>query len=162
MTNERQRSLHIGANILPQGGTSFRVWAPRRRSVEIVIEGGAERGANGLSFELAPENEGYFSGAIQSIGEGALYRYRLDGGDRLYPDPASRYQPKGPHGPSQILDSKKFEWTDQNWRGVNPSGQVIYEMHIGTFTREGLWTSATRELDELARLGVTEIGRAHV
>ncbi|MBO0726537.1 MAG: malto-oligosyltrehalose trehalohydrolase [Blastocatellia bacterium] len=155
MTNERHRPLHIGANILPQGGTNFRVWAPRRRSVEVVIEGGAERGSNGLAFKLAPEDHGYFSAAVRSVGDGALYRFRLDGGNRLYPDPASRYQPEGPHGPSQVVDPKKFEWTDHDWRGVNPRGQVIYEMHIGTFTREGVWAAAARELDELASLGIT-------
>src|SRR5215475_4296111 len=155
MTNERHRPLHIGASILPQGGTNFRVWAPRRRSVEVVIEGGAESGSNDLAFKLAPEDHGYFSGVVRSVGDGALYRFRLDGGDRLYPDPASRYQPEGPHGPSQVVDPKKFEWTDHDWRGVNPRGQVIYEMHIGTFTREGVWASAARELDELISLGIT-------
>jgi maltooligosyltrehalose trehalohydrolase len=157
MTNERYCPLHIGANILPQGGTNFCVWAPRRHSVEVVIEGGAEQGSNGMIFELAPDDQGYFSGIIRSVGDGALYRYRLDGGASLYPDPASRYQPEGPHGPSQVIDPKRFKWTDHDWRGVNPRGQVIYEMHIGTFTREGVWETATRELDELARLGVTVV-----
>jgi maltooligosyltrehalose trehalohydrolase len=157
MTNERYCPLHIGANILPQGGTYFCVWAPRRHSVEVVIEGGAEQGSNGMIFELAPDDQGYFSGIIRSVGDGALYRYRLDGGAGLYPDPASRYQPEGPHGPSQVIDPKRFKWTDHDWRGVNPRGQVIYEMHIGTFTREGVWETATRELDELARLGVTVV-----
>jgi len=157
MTNERSCPLHIGANILQQGGTHFRVWAPRRRAVAVVIEGGAERGSNNRTFELAPDGHGYFSGVIGSVGDGALYRFRLDEGDRLYPDPASRYQPEGPHGPSQVVDPKGFEWTDHVWRGVNPVGQVIYEMHIGTFTREGAWAAAARELDELARLGITVV-----
>ena len=157
MTNERFCSMNIGANILPQWGTHFRVWAPRRRAVEVVIEGGAERGSNNRTFELAPEGHGYFSGVIRSVGDGALYRFRLDGGERLYPDPASRYQPEGPHGPSQVVDPKSFKWTDHDWRGVNPRGQVIYETHIGTFTREGVWAAAARELDELARLGITVV-----
>jgi maltooligosyltrehalose trehalohydrolase len=106
---------------------------------------------------LAPEGQGYFSGVIPSVGAGALYRFRLDGGELLYPDPASRYQPEGPHGPSQVVDPKRFEWTDQDWRGVNLRDQVIYEMHIGTFTREGVWASAERELAELARLGITVV-----
>jgi maltooligosyltrehalose trehalohydrolase len=123
----------------------------------VVIEGGAERDSNGRTFELAPEDQGYFSGVVRSVGEGALYRFRLDYGERLYPDPASRYQPEGPHGPSQVVAPKIFEWTDQDWRGVNLRGQVIYEMHIGTFTREGVWAAAERELDELACLGITVI-----
>ncbi|MGH9938348.1 MAG: malto-oligosyltrehalose trehalohydrolase [Blastocatellia bacterium] len=145
-------SLHIGAGVLPRGGTHFRVWAPRRRTVEVVIES-----ASGLAFDLAPEDDGYFAGVIQSIGDGALYRFRLDGSGQLYPDPASRYQPKGPHGPSQVVDPNGFKWTDHDWRGVDLRGQVIYEMHIGTFTREGVWAAAARELDELARLGITVI-----
>lgn len=149
--------MRIGANVSPQGGTHFRVWAPRRHAVEVVIEAGAERGSNNRTFELAPEDHGYFSGLIQSVGNGALYRFRLDEGDWLYPDPASRYQPEGPHGPSQVVDPKRFEWTDRDWLGVNPRGQVIYEMHIGTFTREGIWAAAARELDELARLGITVV-----
>ncbi|MGH9754165.1 MAG: malto-oligosyltrehalose trehalohydrolase [Blastocatellia bacterium] len=149
--------MRIGANILPQGGTHFRVWAPRRRAVAVAIEGGAERGSSNRTFELTPEGQGYFSGVIRSVGDGALYRFRLDGGEMLYPDPASRYQPEGPHGPSQVVDPKRFEWTDHDWRGVNPRGQVIYEMHIGTFTREGVWAAAARELDELARLGITVV-----
>jgi maltooligosyltrehalose trehalohydrolase len=148
------RRMQVGAEVLPRGGTHFRVWAPRRRTVEVVIESGREN----ERFVLTPEdgeNKGYFSGVIETAGDGALYRFRLDGGARLYPDPASRFQPEGPHGPSQIVDPTKFRWTDYNWRGVNMRGQVIYEIHIGTFTREGGWASATRELDELARLGIT-------
>src|SRR5262249_18459761 len=97
---------HIGARITPQGGTHFRVWAPRRRTVEVVIEGRAKGGAAGsiseMAFELSPEAKGYFSRVIPSVGDGALYRFRLDG--ELYHDPASRYQPEGPHGPSQVID----------------------------------------------------------
>src|SRR5215813_9936257 len=156
--NEYQMNIHIGAGVLPQGGTYFRVWAPRRRTVEVVIEGGAERNRDDqVSLELTPEGAGYFSGVIQQVGAGDLYRFRLDGEAQPYPDPASRYQPEGPHGPSQIVDPARFEWTDHEWRGVELRGKVIYEMHIGTFTREGLWAAAMRELDELARLGITLI-----
>src|SRR5215475_1835383 len=159
MTNdEYQMNIHIGAGVLPQGGTNFRVWAPRRRTVEVVVEGGAGGDPGGrASLELTPEGAGYFSGVIQHVGAGGLYRFRLDGEDRLYADPASRYQPGGPHGPSQIVDPARFEWTDHEWRGVELRGKVIYEMHIGTFTREGVWAAAMRELDELAGLGVTLI-----
>src|SRR5688572_15493592 len=152
---ERPCSLHIGANVLPQGGAHFRVWAPRRHTVEVVIEGGDDRGSNNRTFELAPEGQGYFSGVIRSVGDGALYRFRLDRGERLYPDPASRYQPEGPHGPSQAVDPKKFEWTDHDWRGVSRRGQVIYLPHGRTWPREGVWAAPPRDLDELARLGIT-------
>src|SRR5689334_10475974 len=102
---ERFGPLPIGASVLPQGATHFRVWAPRRRTVEIVIEelGDAEndRQISGPVIELAREGDGYFSSVVPSVGDGDLYRYRLDGESRLFPDPASRYQPAGPHGPSQ-------------------------------------------------------------
>jgi maltooligosyltrehalose trehalohydrolase len=105
--------------------------------------------------ELLPEKDGYFAGYASDVGPGLPYRFRLDGGSQLYPDPASRFQPQGPHGPSEIFDPMDFEWTDSNWRGVGTEGQVLYEMHIGTFSKDGTWDAAARELAELADLGVT-------
>jgi maltooligosyltrehalose trehalohydrolase len=83
-------------------------------------------------FELAPEPGGYFASHIREAGPGMLYRYKLQTGS--FPDPASRFQPQWPHGPSQIIDPASFKWTDDQWRGVQRTGQVLYEMHIGTFT----------------------------
>src|SRR5262245_24956793 len=156
MTNdEYQMNIQIGAGVVPQGGTHFRVWAPRRRTVGVVVEGAAGGGPGGrASLELTPEGAGYFSGVIQHVGAGGLYRFRLDGEDRLYADPASRYQPEGPHGPSRIIDPSRFEWPDQEWRGVEVRGKVIYEMHIGTLTREGVWAAAVRELVGLPGPGI--------
>ncbi|HZS09205.1 MAG TPA: malto-oligosyltrehalose trehalohydrolase [Blastocatellia bacterium] len=152
---KQNRRLHIGAEVVPQGGAHFRVWAPRRKHVEVVIEGGRGFDRGTRTNALEPEEAGYFSGLVEAAGDGTLYRFRLDGGGELYPDPASRFQPEGPHGPSQVVDPNAFEWGDDNWRGVRMPGQVIYEMHVGTFTREGTWAAATRELDELAALGIT-------
>src|SRR5581483_10562776 len=90
-------------------------------------------------------------------GAGTRYRFRLDGGERLFPDPASRFQPDGPHGPSQVINPHSFKWTDQAWPGVSMRGQVIYELHLGTFTPEGTLAAAMRELPELADLGVTVV-----
>src|SRR5262249_30957418 len=78
-------------------------------------------------------------------------RYRLD----EFPDPASRFQPDGPHGPSQVIDPFAFQWTDEAWKGVGLEGQILYEMHIGTFTKEGTWDAARGELRELAAAGIT-------
>ncbi len=147
------RRLSIGAEVLPEGGVHFRVWAPARSLVEVVVYHG-EEGEEKASFLLEPEGDGYFSGIAPEAREGTLYRYRLDGGD-AFPDPASRFQPEGPHGPSQVVDPDAFRWTDAGWQGVELQGQVIYEMHIGTFTPEGTWDAAARELPELARAGVT-------
>ncbi|HZY83836.1 MAG TPA: malto-oligosyltrehalose trehalohydrolase [Gemmataceae bacterium] len=144
-----ERRLPVGAEVLPGGGVHFRVWAPRRREVEAVLEGGP-------AVRLAVEGDGYFSGRSVGAGAGALYRYRLDG-EGPFPDPASRFQPQGPHGPSQVIDPGAFRWTDGDWKGVGRDGQVLYEMHVGTFTPEGTWESAARQLPALAELGVTVV-----
>ncbi|MDR3701813.1 MAG: malto-oligosyltrehalose trehalohydrolase [Candidatus Sulfopaludibacter sp.] len=143
------RKYPIGAEVLPEGGTSFRVWAPKRRSVHVVLDDGA-------AVPLERESGGYFSGVAPQAGHGTRYRFRLDQGD-AFPDPASRFQPEGPHGPSQVIDPARFHWTDSAWQGAPLRGQVMYEMHIGAFTPEGTWQAARRELPELARLGITAI-----
>lgn len=141
------RRFPIGAEA--QGkSTSFRVWAPKRRRVEVLL-------STGDAFELAREDSGYFSGDAP-VSAGALYKYRLDGGD-AFPDPVSRFQPEGPHGWSQVVDPNAFAWTDSEWNGASIHGQVIYEMHCGTFTREGTWRAAAREVAELAAAGITAL-----
>src|SRR5262245_34902058 len=148
-----ERRLPVGAEERPVGGVHFRVWAPRRQRVEAVLEGGP--GA-GQSAALTSEGNGYFSGWASAARAGTRYRFRLDGG-AAFPDPASRFQPDGPHGPSQVVDPNGFTWADKAWRGCGLRGQIIYELHIGTFTPEGTFESATRQLHELAGLGVTLI-----
>jgi maltooligosyltrehalose trehalohydrolase len=124
------------------------VWAPASNRVEIVpMEGPAVR--------LEPESGGYFSGFLRSAAAGTRYRFRLGDGGQLYPDPASRFQPDGPHGPSEVVDPGAFAWTDTDWRGASLPGQVLYELHIGTFTQEGTWEAAERQLPELAACGIT-------
>ena len=142
------RRLPVGAEITPGAGTHFRVWAPLRRTVEVISSSG--------TFPLVREDDGYFSGNAADVREGDTYRFRLDGGD-AFPDPASRFQPEGPHGPSLVVNPATFRWSDQSWAGVQLAGQVIYELHIGTFTQEGTWDAAIRELPELARLGISVI-----
>jgi maltooligosyltrehalose trehalohydrolase len=151
------RRLPVGAEPFPGGGVHFRVWASQRQRVDVVLEAGPGQSpeAEPQVAALTPEASGYFSGLVADAGAGTLYRYRLDGEAALYPDPASRFQPHGPHGPSQVIDPDSFEWHDSGWRGVPLAGQVIYEMHLGTFTPEGTWEAASRELPELAKLGVT-------
>jgi maltooligosyltrehalose trehalohydrolase len=121
----------------------------------VVFEEGSA-GEWAVDFELTAEADGYFSGLVAGAGAGALYKYRLDGGD-AFPDPASRYQPQGPHGPSRVVDPAEFRWSDGGWPGIGREGQVIYELHVGTFTPEGTWEAAARELPELAELGVTVV-----
>ena len=142
------RHLPIGAEPLSDGGVHFRVWAPRCREVVVEIEG-LEPAA------LQSEPDGYFSLRSGPARAGMRYRFRLDGGEAALPDPASRFQPEGPHGPSEIVDPGDFAWNDQMWRGVPREQLIIYEMHIGTFTPEGSWEAASRELPALAELGIT-------
>ncbi|HEX5282147.1 MAG TPA: alpha-amylase family glycosyl hydrolase, partial [Micropepsaceae bacterium] len=141
------RRFAIGAECTGTG-THFRVWAPRRNAVAIVLEGGREQ-------VLTPEGSGYHSGYIDGALAGHRYRIRLDGKPQLLPDPASRYQPDGPHGPSQIVDASQFHWNDSDWPGVTLKGQVIYELHTGTFTQTGTWQSAIPKLPQLKSIGVT-------
>jgi maltooligosyltrehalose trehalohydrolase len=132
----------------------FRVWAPRRTAVDVLLYADGAGEAVEAVHALQPEGNGYFSGLIAGAAARALYRYRLDR-SAAFPDPASRFQPGGPHGPSQVVDPTTFAWKDRDWTGTAIAGQLIYEMHIGTFTREGTWSAAMDELPEIAALGVT-------
>jgi maltooligosyltrehalose trehalohydrolase len=102
---------------------------------------------------LSEEPNGYWSGYVAEASAGMHYRFQLD--ESAWPDPASRFQPRGPHGVSRIVDPTAFAWTDDGWQGVRREGQVIYELHIGTFTRDGTWAGAMKQLPALADLGVT-------
>jgi len=144
--------LPVGAELRPDGSTHFRVWAPVHRRVRVCIEG--DRPA---LHELSAETNGYFSASIAGVGAGTRYRYLLGDDEHPYPDPASRFQPDGPHGASMVVDPDAYRWTDQDWRGLALDGQVIYELHVGTFTREGTWAAAARELPALAELGITVV-----
>jgi maltooligosyltrehalose trehalohydrolase len=151
------RRFPVGAERIGNG-IHFRVWAPERKTVKLAMSSKSEDLARVLpttEVELQAEGNGYFSAHLPDVGVETLYRYLLDDDPQPYPDPASRFQPQGPHGPSQVVDASTFGWTDAAWTGIELQGQVIYEMHIGTFTHEGNWTEAAKELHELAELGVT-------
>jgi maltooligosyltrehalose trehalohydrolase len=144
------RRLPVGAETQPDGSTHFRVWAPRPSSVSLVLyEGGAVH----EELSLEPEGDGYRSVRVGQVGDGAHYRYRLDGS--LFADPASRYQPEGPFGPSQVVDPARFQWSDAGWRGAELHGQIVYELHVGTFTQTGTWRSAAERLPHLVTTGVS-------
>jgi maltooligosyltrehalose trehalohydrolase len=146
----QKRRLPIGAELVERDLAHFRVWAPAVKRVDVVFADG------GTAASLVAEPDGYFSGTADARA-GIRYGFRLDGGEKLYPDPASRFQPEGPHGLSEIVDATAFTWTDRGWQGPSRTGQVLYELHVGTFTREGTWEAASRELPELAALGITVI-----
>lgn len=147
-----KRKFPIGPEIFPNG-INFRVYASKCKKVEIIIENSKEPN----SIELKDEKNGYFSGTIPNLPKNTLYRFRLNGKEELYPDPASHFQPDGPFGPSQVIDHSEFKWKDSDWKGIQIEGQIIYEMHVGTYTLEGTFSRAEKELSELANLGITTI-----
>src|SRR5262245_33282687 len=163
MTIERAvtRRLPIGAEVQTDGDVHFRIWAPASMSVSIVLVDESETGLGARRRPLAdptpltPADEGYFEGFVRSARAGSRYFVQL--GDRdWYPDPASRFQPHGPHGPSEIVDPV-YAWHDEAWRGLRTKAPVIYELHVGTFTQEGTFLAAARELPSLAELGISTI-----
>jgi len=103
-----------------------------------------------LDHPLERQTRGWFSGIVEGAAAGTLYRFRLGDDEATYPDPASRFQPEGPHGPSQVVDPDSYRWCDGSWNGV----RVLYELHFGTFTREGTYAAAARRLPFLAELGI--------
>jgi maltooligosyltrehalose trehalohydrolase len=151
-----KRRYPIGAELIGENKTHFRVWAPKAQQVDLVLEESAAENAKRTFHPLEPEEDGYFSG-VANAGAGAYYRLRVNKAENFYPDPASRLQPDGPHASSCVVDPTKFDWADSQWPGVKLNGQIIYEMHVGTFTREGTWRAAAKQLAELARIGITVI-----
>lgn len=135
----------------------FRVWAPRRKKVEVVFVDCPAGGAAVSPLVLAPQKGGYFAGHSAPAAAGSRYAFQLDDESKRFPDPASRSQPDGPHGPSEIVDPGAFSWHDSDWPGVVLKGQVLYELHVGTFSRNGTWNSAVEHLPHLVDLGVTLI-----
>ena len=141
-------SLHLGATVR-EDGVVFRVWAPGRRTVEVVVDG-----RRPLAMTRQPD--GTFEATAPGLAAGARYQYRLDG-EQYRPDPASRFQPEGVHGPSVAVDSAEFGWTDQAFRGHELADLVLYELHVGTFTRSGTFEAVIPQLPQLVELGVTAI-----
>ncbi len=146
-------TLPIGAQP-ERGGTRFRVWALQARRVEVLVYD--EQGTVSIAHVLTPEPDGYFSRFILDATPGARYMYRLDGGDPR-PDPASRFQPDGVHGASQVVDPAEFAWRDGDWQGIALDDLVIYELHVGAATTAGTFDALIERLDAIRDLGVTAI-----
>ena len=138
--------------------TTFRVWAPDRARLDLVIQPSSDRAAAPRRRPLAREAGGYWVGRFSDVTPGARYRYRLDGREDLtFPDPASRRQPDGVHGASEVVDASAFAWQHDAWRPPPLRDVVFYELHVGTFTPEGTFGAATDRLAHLVELGVTAI-----
>lgn len=143
-------SPSLGA-IVTDEGVRFRLWAPQARTVEIAIEDPQQK-----KLSLRSLGDGYFGATDPYLKAGARYRYIVDG-KGPFPDPCSRYQPEGPHGPSMIVDHRAHRWRDSGWSGVEMRGQVIYELHIGAFTPVGNFHGALERLPHLQSLGATAV-----
>ena len=123
--------------------TSFRVWAPERTHVDLVIDG--------RTVPMASDGAWW-----TAVADGQDYGFSLDGGPAR-PDPRSAWQPAGVHGPSRVYEHGAFAWSDQGWRGVPLAGAVLYELHVGTFTADGTFDAAGERLDHLVDLGITAV-----
>jgi maltooligosyltrehalose trehalohydrolase len=134
-------------------GIHFRVWAATARRVELVLESGRRAGS---IVPMTAEATNVFAAVVPGISAGDLYRYRLDGRGP-YPDPASRSQPQGVHGPSEVVDATQFAWSDTDWRGVELDALIAYELHVGTYTPAGTFAGVIERLPYLRDLGVTAI-----
>ncbi|MDJ0770012.1 MAG: malto-oligosyltrehalose trehalohydrolase [Ilumatobacter sp.] len=141
-----------GAAVMADG-TRFNVWAPAASSATLAVE---PAGRAAITVALDRVDGGYWQADVAAVGHGDRYTYSIDGGPPL-PDPASGWQPDGVHGASAVVDPRRFDWTDAEWRGRGLDGIVLYELHVGTFTPEGTLDSAIAELPRLAALGVTTI-----
>ena len=159
--SKRRHDMPFGAQLLPDGRVRFRLWAPAARRVELVLEPGSGAAPSITPLRSSAPGAGAAGdGWLELItGEahgGSLYSYRIDGG-ALVPDPASRRNPQGVHGPSEVVDPDAFDWTDGGWRAPPWRESVVYELHVGTFTPEGTFAGVARKLEHLQRLGVTAI-----
>lgn len=135
------------------GGVRYRTWCKHESATVRVID---ENEQNLRELKLAPAGGGYFSAFDELGAAGDLYRYHF-GESAGWPDPASRWQPSGVHGPSMVIDPTRFRWSDEAWMPTLPSELIIYELHVGTFTDAGDFRGVISKLDHLAELGVNAI-----
>jgi maltooligosyltrehalose trehalohydrolase len=141
--------IQLGARLLDGSRGEFRVWAPSHDKVELHIIAPEDR-----RVPLTKNADGYHEAIVDRVKEGTRYSFVVDGRER--PDPASRLQPEGVHGPSEVV-GREFKWSDSKWKNVALEDYVIYELHVGTFTHEGTFDALIGRLDDLKDLGITAI-----
>jgi maltooligosyltrehalose trehalohydrolase len=149
---KRRHNMPFGAECRDDGRIRFRLWAPAARQVEISLEGSKES----RRIALERREHGWFELVTSEARPETRYRFRIDE-EKEVPDPASRFQPRDVHGPSEVIDPTGFDWKDDAWRGRSWHEAVIYELHVGTFARPGTFSAVQKRLDYLAELGVTAI-----
>ena len=146
-----KHEMPFGAGCRDDGTVRFRLWAPNVSSASLRLIGFPER-----EIPMAKVDEGWLEVITQHANPGTRYQFVIEG-QQAVPDPASRFQPSGVHGPSEVIDPRGYEWCDESWQGGPWEEAVIYELHVGTFTQEGTYASAEQKLDYLAHLGVTAV-----
>lgn len=142
--------LTLGATPLGDDIVRFVVWAPFAKTVSVRIVEDPER-----VVPMEPGERGYHFAVVDELPAGSLYFYRLDDG-KEFPDPASRRQPEGVHGPSAVVDPS-FDWDDASWIGMPLPEYILYELHVGSYTSQGTFDAIIPHLKHLADLGVTAI-----
>src|ERR1700683_2963384 len=143
-------AMRLGANRLADGRWEVLLWAPKARSVSLHLL------HSGELLTMAPLSRGYFRRTVENLEPGTRYFFQLDGA-REVPDPASRFQPEGVHGPSEVVDLNQFQWTDQNWQGRTLERSIFYEIHVGTYTAQGTFDALIPHIPELVELGITTV-----
>ena len=152
---EKKWGLRFGASVRSGYSVEFRVWAPNLTNLAVRVMGGNE-GEPSRTIPMRQSSDSEFVATVPQVGAGADYVYVLDG-ERERPDPVSRWQPGGVHAPSRVVDPASFRWSDQGWSGIPLRDFIIYELHTGTFTREGTFESVIARLPYLRDLGITAI-----
>jgi maltooligosyltrehalose trehalohydrolase len=143
-------SFPLGATYLGEGRCHFLVWAPSSERAEVQVVAPSAR-----TLLMERQERGYHRLLAEGVAPGTRYYYRLDGKNQ-WPDPASRYQPEGVHGPSEVVDLS-FDWEDVGWTGLDLAEYLIYELHVGAFTDRGTLEAVIPRLDGLCELGVTAV-----
>lgn len=147
-TNER-----FGPDLC-EDGVLFGLYAPAADHVRLALDEHQPSPPQPLAMRAM--GNGWHQAQVQMAGAGTRYRFVLPDGSRV-PDPGSRFQPFGVHGPSEVIDPRSFEWTDEAWHGRPWEDAILYELHVGTFTREGTFRAAVEKLEHLESLGITAI-----
>ena len=150
MSEQSTHRMRFGAVIEQQGGVRFRLFAPGTASVGLQLD------TESAPVAMSSPDPGWFELVSSRAQSGSRYSFELADGAKV-PDPASRYQPQDVHGPSEVIDPAAYAWNDGSWTGRPWEQAVLYELHIGTFTPEGTFSSARQKLDYLVELGITAI-----
>jgi malto-oligosyltrehalose trehalohydrolase len=149
---KRRHNMPFGAECREDGSVCFRLWAPAAHQVAVSLGSGHQR----KQLPLNRFDDGWFELTTREAEAGSQYWFRIDDAQEV-PDPASRFQPRDVHGPSEVIDPTAFDWQDGGWHGRRWEGAVIYELHVGAFAPEGTFSSLCQRLDYLADLGITAV-----